>query len=112
MRAVSPDKLLQATTEEEVVELVRTFLAGWRPEELSEIPATCRPGKVRDAEDVGDLAYELTRARIAASGPQQLLKEMEVFFAQACARLSELEAAHSRQSRSRSSSSSSSSTQY
>jgi hypothetical protein len=108
MHAVSPTKLLQAATEEAVVELVRTFLAGWRPEELAEIPASCRPGKVRDAEDVGDLAYELTRARIAASGPQHLLKEMEVFFAQACSRLSELEAAHSRQSRSRSSSSSSS----
>ena len=108
MRLVSPDKLLHANTEEEVVDLVRTFLAGWRPEELSEIPAGCRPGKIRDAEDVGDLAYELTRARIAASGPQQLLKEMEVFFAQACSRLSELEAAHSRQARARSPSSSSS----
>lgn len=108
MHLVSPDKLLQANTEEDVVDLVRTFLAGWRPEELSEIPAGCRPGKIRDAEDVGDLAYELTRARIAASGPQQLLKEMEVFFARACSRISELEAKQLRQSRTRSSSSSSS----
>lgn len=108
MRLVSPEKLLHANSEEEVVDLVRSFLAGWRPEELAEIPAGCRPGKIRDGEDVGDLAYELTRARIAASGPQQLLKEMEVFFAQACARLSELEAAHSRQARTRSPSSSSS----
>lgn len=106
MRPVSPEKLLHANTEEVVVELTRTFLAGWRPEELSEIPAGCRPGKVRDAEDVGDLAYELTRARIAASGPQHLLKEMEVFFAQACARISEIEAAQSRPFRSRSPSSS------
>lgn len=36
--------------------------------------------QVRDAEDVGDIAYELTKARIASSGPQQLLVEMEVFF--------------------------------
>lgn len=108
MRLVSPDKLLHANSEEEVVDLVRSYLAGWRPEDLSEIPAGCRPGKIRDAEDVGDLAYELTRARIAASGPQPLLKDMEVFFAQACSRISELEAAHSRQSRTRSSSSSSS----
>lgn len=106
MRLVTPEKLLHAHTEEEVVHLVRSFLAEWRPEELSEIPAACRPGKVRDAEDIGDLAYELTRARIAASGPQHLLKEMEVFFAQACTRLSELEAAHFRQSRSRTSSAS------
>jgi len=108
MHLVSPDKLLHADSEEEVVDLVRSYLAGWRPEDLSEIPAGCRPGKIRDAEDVGDLAYELTRARIAASGPQPLLKEMEVFFAQACSRISELEAAQSRQSRTRSPSSSSS----
>lgn len=98
MRPVSPEKLLHADTEEEVVGLVRSFLADWRPEELSQIPAECRPGKVRDAEDVGDLAFELARARIAASEPQPPLNEMEVFFAQACSRLSVLEAAHSRQS--------------
>ena len=110
MRNVRPENLLQALSEEEVVELVRVYLGSWRPEELAEIPATCRPGKVRDAEDVGDNAYELTRARIAASGPQALLIEMETFFAQACTRLSELEARHSR--RGRSESSSSSSTQF
>ena len=107
MRNVRPDKLLQVTTEEEVVELVRVYLGSWRPEELAEIPSHCRPGKVRDAEDVGDCAYELTKARIAANGPQSLLVEIETFFAQACARLSELEARHSRRERSDSSSSSS-----
>lgn len=108
MRPVTPDQLLRANTEEEVVALVRFFLASWHPEELSEIPAGCRPGKVRDAEDIGDLAYELARARIAASGPQHLLTEMEAFFAQACSRLSGLEAARSHQPGSRSSSSPSS----
>ena len=109
MRNVRLEKLLEVTSEEEVVELVRVYLGSWRPEELAEIPAHCRPGKVRDAEDVGDCAYELTKARIAANGPQQLLVEMETFFAQACARLSELEARVSRRTRSESSSSSSSS---
>ena len=104
MRPISHEKLLLAASEEEVVALVRLFLSGWHPEELSEIPASCRPGKVRDAEDVGDLAYELTRARIAANGEQRRLAEMETFFARACTRLSELEAAESRQARARSSS--------
>lgn len=109
MRTVRIENLLPVTSEEEVVELVRVYLGGWRPEELAEIPSCCRPGKIRDAEDVGDCAYELTKARIAANGPQTLLVEMETFFAQACSRLSELEARHSRQRRSDSSSSSSSS---
>ena len=108
MRNVRPDNLLHVTTEEEVVELVRVYIGSWRPEELAEIPSQCRPGKVRDAEDVGDCAYELTRARIAANGPQPLLIEMETFFAQACGRLSELEARHSRRRPSDNSSSSSS----
>ena len=99
MRHVTLEKLLNATSEEEVVELVRVYLGGWRPEELADIPAASRPGKVRDAEDVGDCAYELTRARIAANGPQVLLIEMETFFAQACSRISALEASHSRSSR-------------
>ena len=107
MRNVRIENLLHVTSEEEVVELVRTYLGSWRPEELAEIPPQCRPGKVRDAEDVGDCAYELTKARIAASGPQALLVEMETFFAQACGRLSQLEARQSRQRRSGNSSSSS-----
>ena len=108
MRNVRLEKLLEVTSEEDVVELVRVYLGSWRPEELAEIPAQCRPGKVRDAEDVGDCAYELSKARIAASGPQPLLVEMETVFAQACSRLSELEARESRRARSESSSSSSS----
>ena len=110
MRNVKPEKLLHVTSEEEVVELVRMYLGSWRPEDLAEIPVQCRPGKVRDAEDVGDCAYELTKARIAANGPQALLVEMETFFAQACSRISELEARQSR--RARSDSSSPSSTQF
>jgi hypothetical protein len=108
MRNVRLEKLLQTTSEDELVELVRMYLGSWHPEELAEIPAHCRPGKVRDAEDVGDRAYELTKARIAANGPQPLLVEMETFFAQACTRISELEARGSRASRSGKSSSPSS----
>lgn len=111
MRNVRIDNLLHVTSEDEVVELVRVYLGSWHPEELAEIPAQCRPGKVRDAEDIGDCAYELTKARIAASGPQALLVEMETFFAQACSRISELEARSSRRARADNSSSSSSSSQ-
>ena len=108
MRHVMLEKLPKISSEEELVELVRVYLGSWRPEELAQIPAPCRPGKVRDSEDVGDCAYELTKARIAASGQQDLLVEMETFFAQACSRLSALEARHSRRKQSDSSSSSSS----
>ena len=110
MRHARLENLPHVTSEDEVVELVRIYLGSWHPGELAEIPATCRPGKVRDAEDIGDFAYELTKARIAAGGPQPLLVEMETFFAQACSKLSELEARQSR--RARDDTSSSSSTQF
>ena len=92
-RAVIARKIRSAPTEEALVRLAREFIAEWRPEELSRIPDVCRPSKIRDAEDIADCAYSLTRARMDADASEanQLLVEMESFFAQACARLSELE---------------------
>ncbi len=96
MHPVTPDLLNHARTEAEVVEMVRDYLSAWRPEELRDIPECCRPGKIRDAEDIGDCAFELTRARIASTGPESLLVEMETFFAHACARISRLDRGGSR----------------
>ena len=85
--------LASTPSEQAVVGVAVRYLAEWRPAELASIPATCRPGLVRDAEEIADAAYALTRARIESSGPQPLLEEMEAFFASACARICELEAA-------------------
>ena len=85
-------QLGSAATEQAVVGMVVRYLAGWTPSELASIPAACRPGVVRDAEEIADLAYALTKARIESSGANPLLEEMETFFAHACARVSELEA--------------------
>ena len=87
-------RLLASTpSEQAVVNVAVRYLAEWTPSELAAIPASCRPGLVRDGEEIADLAFALTRARIESSGSQPLLEEMEAFFAQACARISELEAA-------------------
>jgi hypothetical protein len=90
-RAVYARKLRSAPTEEEVVRLVREFIAEWRPEELAQVPEVCRPSKIRDGEDIADCAYNLTRSRMEASETSSLLAEMESFFAMACSRISELE---------------------
>ena len=68
-------------------------MAAWAPAELAAIPNECRPGAVRDVEDLSDIAYCLTRARIESSAVNSRLDEMELFFAHACARVSELETA-------------------
>lgn len=84
--------LRAADSEQAVVELTRRYLSEWQPAELAAIPPECRPRRVADAEELADLAFALTKARIAASAPHRLLEEMEAFFAMACARVSELEA--------------------
>ena len=92
MRQAYTELLRTTTSERAVVQLARAYLAEWSPNELAAIPAVCRPGKIVDAEDIADVAYALTRARIESKGPQALLEQMEGFFARCCARLSELEA--------------------
>lgn len=84
--------LASAATEQAVVGMVVRYLACWAPSELASIPAACRPGMVSDAEEIADLAYALTKARIESSGANPRLEEMETFFAHACARVSQLEA--------------------
>jgi hypothetical protein len=90
-RAAIARRLRTATSEAEVIGLVRDFLAEWRPEELAHVPRVCRPGKMRDGEDIADCAYALTQARMAKAESHPLVLEMENFFAHACTRISELE---------------------
>lgn len=87
------DLLDSTASEHAVVTLASRYLAAWPPAELAAIPNHCRPGAVRDIEDLADIAYTLTRARIDSSAVNSRLDEMELFFAHACARVSELETA-------------------
>lgn len=87
-------RLISAGSESEVVAIARDYLRDWHPSELAELPAECRPGKIRDGEDINDLAFALTRARISDQTERfnrHRLGEMEAFMAKACARLAELE---------------------
>ena len=94
MRTISTGRLRSATSESDVVELVRDYLGDWLPEELARLPLDCRPGKLRDSEDLNDLALNLTRASISFDvEPEQLktIEEMDAFVTQACHRLAEIE---------------------
>ena len=83
--------LAAAHDEQAVVDIAARYLSQWQPSELAEIPESCRPRGVNDAEEMADAALALTKARIDSAGPQPLLEEMEGFFAMACKRNSELE---------------------
>jgi hypothetical protein len=88
-------RLISARTEAEIVAIVRDYLVDWHPRELAELPPACRPGKIRDGEDLNDLAFALTQCRIANRTEQfdrRRLGELEAFMAKACSRLAEIEA--------------------
>jgi len=89
-----------AETERDVVALARDYFAMWTPSEIAALPADCRPGPIRDGEDITYWAFEYARRHIAASQDDpglaaQLLK-LRTFFSHAAARLSFVTAAAAR----------------
>ena len=88
-RSVWDLTISEATTEHEVIELALYFISTWSPQELAHLPVECRPGRVRDADDIGSLAVNLSRAVMSASAQDApYVQRMAGFFSQASERLS------------------------
>ena len=82
-----------AKTPFEVVAVARDFMATWTPEELARIPEACRPGKLRDGDDIESLhaclVEEYRNSR--ATGPAlKSLQELTSFIVRASIRIAEL----------------------
>jgi len=93
MRTITSERLRAATSENDVVVLVREYVSDWLPEEIGRLPADCRPGKLRDAEDLSTLAYNLTNASVSFElDPRDLafVEEMDTFLTHACRRVAEI----------------------
>jgi|KBSMisStandDraft_5_1062788.scaffolds.fasta_scaffold1254044_1 hypothetical protein len=93
-----PQVLDDAITEHDVVTVVREYLATLGPDEISRLPADCRPGKVNDGEDIGDFAFRLATAHLEFAGSRAdrlLLERVMGFFTQASSRLAILQATRS-----------------
>jgi hypothetical protein len=93
MRTITADRLRTSASENDVVELTRDYVGEWLPEEIGRLPAHCRPGKLRDAEDLSTLAYNLTQACVSFElNPRDvvLVEEMDAFVGQACRRIAEI----------------------
>lgn len=77
----------------EVVAITRDYLASWTPRELARLPAACRPGKLRDEEDI-----ELLHSRLVdeyrntrASGEElSSLQQLTSLLVRASIRIAEL----------------------
>ena len=85
------DAVRAADTEGDVLDLVRDFLAQFSPDEIVQLPHHCRPGKIHDARDVTEYAFELVRNRCDESEEEaQVLNKLSAFFTDANERLAEI----------------------
>lgn len=84
-----------AVSEHEIVNLTREFIATWMPEDISRLPAACRPGRIVDGLDISQLAYELARAHTSlryADDVDGLIVRMLSFISEAAVRIAEVKA--------------------
>jgi hypothetical protein len=85
-----------AASEEQIVGVTRDYLRCWTPAEIARLPAACRPGRVRDAEDLARWGFELRSCHLSGALPPDddaLLVKLMVFVSEASERLAKLEAA-------------------
>jgi hypothetical protein len=77
----------------EVVAIVRDYLATWTPHDLSRIPQACRPGRVRDEEDIEILhsavVDEYRNTRVTGED-LDLLQQLTSLLVRASIRIAEL----------------------
>ena len=77
----------------EVVSVTRDYLSTWSPVEIALLPWPCRPGHVRDAEDIEELnacAVEAFRNTRASGDELTALQRLTAFLSRAAVRLAML----------------------
>ena len=83
-------RIYMATDLPELMQVIREYLAGWRPEELKHLPAEIASTAIDRAEDIVARAVVATREELNYRGDahgHQLLNEMTLTMAAAASRL-------------------------
>lgn len=93
-------RLQKAYSADDVVSIVRDFLATWGPQEIAALPEHLRPRKMRDSDDVGLYAFRLV-SRPGAGSNAHIMLRMTTFFTAASQRLSEIYAVAAAEARAR-----------
>jgi hypothetical protein len=87
-------RLNSASTEAEVVDVVRDFMAQVSPYDLARLPEECRPRKMVDANDITSYAFAIVRHHCDdADGTARVAHKLAAFFTSASIRLSHILAA-------------------
>jgi hypothetical protein len=84
------DRLQEARSPAEVLDIVRVFLAQYSPQELVDIPQSCRPRKLFDANDLAEYALDLMHEASHDARPSPLAMKMIAVVSRASMRISEL----------------------
>ncbi len=90
-------RLGEARATEEVLWVVKDFIASWHPEELSSLPDDCRPGRLADPDDVAFYAFTLVREQRMTERYNPSLHRMATFFSAASHRISQIMALYHRE---------------
>ena len=85
------DRIDDATTTAEVVDIARVYMASITPTEISQLPPKCQPRKIVDGSDIGECALELVRENCRMEPePSPLVSKMAAVISHAANRISEL----------------------
>lgn len=77
-----------ATSEHDVVQIARDFIASFTPHEIELMPKECRPAKIVDGQDIASFSYDMATHRCDeshASAP--IVQAFVSFFSDAAQRL-------------------------
>ena len=85
-------RLRGAHSNREVIALAREFIAQWTPTEIADLPESCRPGRLKSADDLAYYAFVLAREERKSATYNPRLTTVASFFAAASLRLSEIAA--------------------
>src|SRR5213083_2814576 len=81
-------RINDASTEEAVALVCRRYLELWTPEQLAELPESCRPRAELDSDDVGPYALRLIRQLgVGDRATAPFLYTLTTFFTKAALRM-------------------------
>jgi hypothetical protein len=85
-----PESLAEASTESQVVDVARDYLATLSHEEFARLPESLRPPKLVDAADITAYAFELVREECRDEEAQGIVQRLAHIMSRASIRLSEI----------------------
>src|ERR1043165_8817653 len=80
----------RASTEAEVVEVVRDYVATLTPQEYGSLPVALRPGQIVDANDITTYAFDPGGRECHDEGIQHMVQRLAHIMSRASIRLSQI----------------------